>query len=276
MTGPIGGVRPAEVKLPDQYRAVEPDLSKRHPLIVLLHGYGATGVLQDLYLRLSREANPRGYVVALPDGTLDSTGQRFWNATDACCDVGGTAPDDVAYVRDLVRQIVARYSVDPGRVYVVGHSNGAFLALRLACERAKQFAAVVSLAGATWADASRCQPEAPIAVLTIHGTVDAVIGYGGGTIARRSPMANVPYPSAAATIATFASRNGCESAATETSPRDFVVDALGPETRPLSYPGCKQGGETVHWPLRAAGHVPTFSADFVPALLGFMEGHARR
>jgi polyhydroxybutyrate depolymerase len=255
---------------------VEPDPSKRHPLIVLLHGYGATGVLQDLYLDLSREANPRGYVVALPDGTLNGIGQRFWNATDACCDIAGGAPDDVAYVRDLVRQIVARYSVDPGRVYVVGHSNGAFLALRLACERAKQFAAVVSLAGATWADASRCQPEAPIGVLTIHGTADPVIAYGGGAIARQSPMANVPYPSAAETIATFASRNGCESAATEALPRDFVVDGLGQETTPLIYPGCKQGGETAHWPLRGAGHVPTFGADFVPTLLGFLERHARR
>ncbi len=276
MTGPIGGTRPAEVKLPDNYEAVEPDAAKRHPLIVLLHGYGATGVLQDLYLNLSREANPRGYVVALPDGTLNASGQRFWNASDACCDLAGGAPDDVAYVRDLVRQIVARYSVDPGRVYLVGHSNGAFLTLRLACEQTRHFAAVVSLAGATWADAARCKPELPIGVLTIHGSADPVIAYEGGTIVHPSAFAAVPYPSAKSTIAMFGDRNGCAREPVKGDPRDLVLTSLGRETTPWQYERCKAGGDTEHWPLEGAGHVPTFGAAFVPAMLAFLERHARR
>ncbi len=271
MTGPIGGSRPADVKLPDGY-----DATKKHPLIVLLHGYGATGSVQDFYLGVSREALPRGYLVALPNGTADSTGQQFWNATDACCDLESRAPDDVGYIRDLVRQIVARYAVDPGRVYLVGHSNGAFLSLRLACEQSKRFAAVAALAGATWSDQTRCTPDSPIGVLTIHGTADATISYKGGTLTQKQPAKSVMYPSAESTIATFAYRNGCGTTPMRDSKVDYVADLVGAETAPLRYDSCTSGGSAELWSLDGAGHVPAFGSAFMPAVLTFFERHARR
>ena len=274
MTGPIGGSRPADVKLPNPYNASETDPAKKHPLIVLLHGYGATGVLQDFYFRLSREANPRGYVVALPDGTLNSQGQRFWNATDACCDNEGQGPDDIAYVRDLVRQIVARYAVDPARVYLMGHSNGGFLTLRLACEQAKRFAAVVSLAGATWADPARCAPELPIGVLTVHGTADQTVAYSGGTFVQKGKT--IAYPSAQTTIDTFATRNGCTKPVIVEGSLDFVDDVLGAETKPAHYQGCKAGGMTEHWEVEGGSHIPALGTAFMPAVFTFLEKHARR
>ena len=37
-----------------------------------------------------------------PDGTMDAIGNRFWNATDACCNFDGLPVDDVAFLRGLM------------------------------------------------------------------------------------------------------------------------------------------------------------------------------
>ena len=58
----------------------------------------------------------RGFVLVAPDGTLDRTGQRFWNATDACCNFFGDSVDDVAYLHGLVREVAAAYHVDSRRI----------------------------------------------------------------------------------------------------------------------------------------------------------------
>src|SRR5207302_1025248 len=82
---------------------------------------------------------------------------------------------------DLAAEIGARYKVDQKRIYIAGHSNGAFMAYRMACDRAALVAGIMSLAGETWLDKSKCAPGAPVAVLQVQGTADDVIAYDGGS-----------------------------------------------------------------------------------------------
>ena len=151
----------------------------------MLHGYGASGLFQNLYLRLGDIADEEGFFIAAPDGTLDATQKRFWNATDLCCDFEKTGVDDVRYLTGLVSEIRAAYAIDPKRIYIVGHSNGGAMAYRLACDASEQFAAIVSLAGPFFEDVKRCAPSSPVAVQHMHGTADEVVPYDGG------PLANV-------------------------------------------------------------------------------------
>ena len=122
------------------------------PLVLVLHGYGSTGKRHDDAWGFSALGLREGFLVAAPDGTVDPRGNRFWNATDACCNFYGSTVDDVAYIRALLDDVAARTPVDPKRVFVVGHSNGGFFAHRLACDMPERIAAVVSLAGAQWMD----------------------------------------------------------------------------------------------------------------------------
>ena len=70
--------------------------------------------------------------------------------------------DDVAYVGGLIDEALRTWPVDPKRVYIVGHSNGDFMAHRLACERADVVVAIAGLAGAGIAiDGSGCSPSKP-------------------------------------------------------------------------------------------------------------------
>jgi poly(3-hydroxybutyrate) depolymerase len=45
--------------------------------------------------------------------------------------------DDVGYLRAVIAEVSVRFAVDPRRVYVTGHSDGADMAHRLACESAR-------------------------------------------------------------------------------------------------------------------------------------------
>jgi polyhydroxybutyrate depolymerase len=92
-------------------------------------------------------------------------GARFWNATDACCDVDASGVDDSSYLAGLINEIGSHVAVDPRRVFVVGHSNGAFMSYRMACDHADTIAAIVSLAGAPPADPAACRPTEPVAIL---------------------------------------------------------------------------------------------------------------
>ena len=92
------------------------------PLIVSLHGYGGNSADHTTYVPLHERVNTDGFALLLPNGTLDSGGNQFWNPTDRCCDGGKSGEDDVAYLTELVAS--AKKVKDFGPVYFFGYSNG--------------------------------------------------------------------------------------------------------------------------------------------------------
>ncbi len=272
MTGPIGGARPGLVVTPPNFDGA----TKTYPLVILLHGYGASDADENAYLQLSDEAGRQGYVTLLIDGLVDKAGKQYWNDTDACCDLFGAGTDDFGYIRDVIRQVQARYAIDKKRTYIFGHSNGAFMAHRLACLQSNRIAGIAALAGAMWNDTAKCSPTHPVAVLTIHGTSDATINYNGGVIKHSEPTATtVPYPGALTTIATWGARNGCSDVPVNDAPRDYESSLPGDEATPLRYQGCKEGGAAELWTLANGSHLPAFSDAFLPAVFAFWASHPR-
>jgi polyhydroxybutyrate depolymerase len=261
----FGGDRPVEVFVPSSYAAGTPV-----PLLVLLHGFSASGAIHESYFQLQALAESRGFLYAHPDGTKNSQGYGFWNATDACCDFEATHVDDSAYLRQLVDDIKAHYDVDPKRVFFVGHSNGGFMSYRMACEHADTIAAIVSLAGATYADASRCNPTSPVAVLQIHGTDDETISYNGGTL-----FGGGEYPSAETTVADWVALDGCSSTPTSGPTRDLVSTIAGSETTSQIFDGCEPGGHVELWSVAGGVHVPVLTPAFAPAIVDFLFAHPK-
>jgi polyhydroxybutyrate depolymerase len=224
------------------------------PLLLALHGY--TGSAEDQVRRFGLDllSDAAGFVLVAPDGTLDAEGRRFWNATDACCDFEHTGIDDVAYIRWLLDDVQKRAPIDTRRVYVFGHSNGGFLALRLACELSTRVAAVVSLAGAAWNDPARCTPRRPVSVLQIHGDADVVIRPSGGRI---FDLPVAPYPNVLQTIATFAVKDGCKGGLLPTGRRlDFDVQLPGEETGIFDFAACPPGVSVELWDVLGGSHLP--------------------
>ena len=239
---------------------------------MLLHGYGATGQLQSTYFGLAAEAERSSFLLALPDGTTDSSGRRFWNASDACCNFLSVPVDDVAYLNAVIDDVQSKQRVDPKRIFVVGHSNGGFMAHRMACDRANRVAAIVSLAGAVWSDPARCTPTTSVSVLQVHGTVDDTIQYAGGMV---SAAGAGRYPGARATVATWAAINRCASTFTDTMMRrDFVTNVDGAETVIGRHEAC-MGGAAELWTMEGAGHIPAFSSMWSDAVFDWLMAHPK-
>ena len=271
-TPTFGGARPLDVfRVPAGY-----DKSKPAPLVLVLHGYGASGLFQNLYFRLGDIADEEGFFLAAPDGTVDATQKRFWNATDTCCDFEKTGVDDVRYLTGLVSEIRAAYAIDPKRIYVVGHSNGGAMAFRLACDAADQFAAIVSLAGPFYGDAKRCVPSGPVAVQHMHGTADEVVPYDGGTLASVHAGEVGKLPSAPSIATTWSALDHCTGAAVEDPPIDLDGNIAGAETKVTRYSGCAAGSEVVLWTMQGSPHVPgNLVADAPRQIYSFLKAHPK-
>lgn len=282
--------RPYAMHVPPRY-----DPARGAPLVVLLHGYSDEPDETDAYFRMHEVADAETFLLATPGGTRDSAGNRFWSATDSCCDFGGTGVDDVAYLTAVLDDIEARYHVDPDRVYVVGHSNGGFMALRLACELAPRIAAIAVHAGSTWLDAARCRPAARLSVLALHGDADSVVHYEGGalddamleTFAKvahlRLPSPRVPgrrrYPSVHETVARWAAIDGCTGPLTGVGHIDLDTSLPGDETVQEAYSGCR-GTAVELWTMHGADHMAAFARAPAPPALAeaiwrFLAAHPR-
>ncbi|MDQ3945143.1 MAG: hypothetical protein M3357_08360 [Actinomycetota bacterium] len=258
------GARPYGLKVPEGYDGQRPV-----PLVVLLHGYSSNGSAQNSYFRLGAQADRETFLLAYPNGTRDLTGNRFWNATDACCDFYGRGVDDVAYLDAVLDEISSRYRVDPGRVFLVGHSNGAFMAHRYACDRSGRVAAIVTLAGMQWKDTSRCGASSPVSVLHVHGRDDGTIRYEGGSTPKGA------YPGAVDTVGAWAGENGCSGSLGPTDRRlDLDSWVPGDETTVERYGGCA-GVDVELWTINDGGHIPAFNGHWAEAIWDFMAAHPK-
>jgi len=251
------------------------DPSQPAPLLILLHGYTGSGEGIDTYFNLL--ADHHGFVYAAPDGTIDSDGNRFWNATDVCCDFDARGIDDVAYLTGVIADIQARLNIDPKRIDVAGWSNGGFMSYRMACERADLVAAVVSLAGATFAAPGDCAPSEPVSVAQVHGTADDVIKFDGGVAFDDSAR---PYPGAEQTAKAWAAYDGCDETASALDARidvdaNLTNDGDAAETLVEEWSGCDAGTTVQLWTIPNGTHEPALTTAFAGSVIRFLDEHPK-
>ncbi|MGH7025465.1 MAG: alpha/beta hydrolase family esterase [Caulobacteraceae bacterium] len=158
-------------------------------LVVVLHGgLGNADAIEngraERGMDLDTVADRDGFIVAYLNGTPVTRllGERFkgWNAGGGCCGVPAqTGVDDVAYIKGAVDQLARRYGIDHARVYAIGHSNGAMMAQRMACET-RVFSAVVAISGPLNLPVASCPAAKGTRVLAIHGADDRNVPIAGG------------------------------------------------------------------------------------------------
>ncbi len=240
-----------------------------HPVVMFLHAYETDARTQEAYFHLKRALKNAGFAVALPHGRYNKGGALYWNATPSCCDFDGAAPDDVRYLIGVLEDVSRRVEVDPRRVYLMGVSNGGFMAERLLCERPDLIAGAVSVSsgGLTDADCPTLRPGTRY--LHVHGDSDELVSLDGGAF---PPLR--PWPAGRVSLERFSAAGGCQG--WEQSAAGFDVDSVvaGAETDVATAVGC-DAGAVESWTVRGGRHHIPLTKGAATRMLEFLDGPAR-
>ena len=151
------------------------------PVVLALHGLTANMDILAGTTKVEDVADQEGFICIIPNGLPENF--RGWNAGFFA--MAGTK-DDVGFLTTILDKVEKEFTTDKKRIYVFGHSNGAFMAYYLGGVMSDRFAAVAGIAGtvgipnATTALKSVPAPKNPISVLLIHGEKDPMVAYKAG------------------------------------------------------------------------------------------------
>jgi polyhydroxybutyrate depolymerase len=215
------------------------------PLVVQLHGRGIDAVQFDRWTGFRAMADESGFVLALPSAVAEIWNDGRYPAREGI--------DDVGYLLAVIDDIGARLPVDPRRVFVVGMSNGAAMAGRLACEASDRIAAVAQVAGTIGLGlVDACRRGRPVPILQIHGASDSTAPYAGGNrrgILTRLMMIRNPAGPAIGVDAwarLWVERNGAVDGP--------LVTTLPPDTTIRAWHGPSPASDVVFYRVDGGGH----------------------
>jgi len=259
------------------------------PLLVALHGGLGTSAQFATNSGFDGLAESNGFVVVYPDGIgalPNGGGPQTWNGGYCCGAAARQGVDDVRFVRAVIDTVTAEVPVDPARIYAAGHSNGAILAYRLACELSDRIAAIGVQAGSLGVDT--CTPARPVSVFHLHGTADTNHPIGGGA---GTGVSGVVFRPARAAVEALATADGC---ATSPAPAPVAaVDPPNPDVQATTWSPCADATAVRFVVVTGATHAwmghPSVSAaaaslvgepytglDASRAIWSFLAAHPRR
>jgi phospholipase/carboxylesterase len=160
---------------------LEPSGTGPHPTVIALHGWGANAL--DL-LGLAPHLAGGRFLVLCPQGDVTVPIAPQLNGYGWFPITMGTPPDPASVQRAIdsldifIDQAVSRYPIDPGKLALLGFSQGGVLAYALALQAPKRFAALAALS--SWLPPQLAERGPPgsleqLPVLVQHGTRDELI-----------------------------------------------------------------------------------------------------
>lgn len=150
----------------------------RRPAVILFHGGGGRAEQVERSTHMNAVADRHGFVAVYPDGTSAGLPLFTWNAGRCCGYAAKRKVDDVGFVKKLIARLVRERRVDPARVFIAGHSNGAMFAYRFAAEAPELVAAAGIVAGSLEVDGPA--PARPVPLVVFHGLKDENVRWQGG------------------------------------------------------------------------------------------------
>lgn len=253
-----GGLqRTAIVYIPENVRRY-----KRLPAVFDLHGSASWPAEELSRSGLEQTADRYGFVVVALQGAIPVGAGYAWNVPYVTTVPG--APDDEAFLNDLIDTLVGTGCVNARRVYAAGYSGGGRMISQFACDNPERFAATALVAGLRagaplgtaggWVpDPSTCAPASPVPVVAFAGTADPVNPFTGGG----APYWGYSVPAA---LQRWAELNRCK--------RGPLTEQVTEHVSLVAYAACHANADTQLYVVEGGGHTwPGADAtDFPPAL----------
>lgn len=236
-----------------------PSAARPAPLVVELHGRGIDPLHFELWTGYTSLADEAGFVLAMPAAIGE-----MWN-DGRTGGPGRVLADDVGYLLAVVDHLVAAGTVDPSRVYLVGMSNGANMAGRIAWEHPERVAAIAQVAGTAGVPvvAGRA-PSAPVPVLQIHGTSDRANPYAGGR--RSGALMRVLVRGASGPMLGVDAWAARWAAVNRASP--LPTEAIGPDVTVRRWAGPTPTSDLAFYRIEGGGHTWPGARVWMPPHLG--------
>jgi polyhydroxybutyrate depolymerase len=238
------------------------DAQQPTPLVIALHGGGATAKSIIEGSKLSAIADREKFVVVYPESV-----NRQWNngSKGGSLKVRHGNADDVRFISELIDLVASERNIDPRRIFATGMSMGAMMCYRLACELSNRIAAISPVAGPLPVELKGCKPSRPVPVMAIHGTDDPIVPYAGGSYGGlRRKLGDVL--SAEDTVHMFARLNGCSDKPTLADPVDRKPDD-GTRVIKRTYAECREGASVELLTVEGGGHVWPRGKQYLPSQL---------
>lgn len=184
------GTRFYKLYIPSRYRG------QSLPLVVMLHGCKQTPDDFAAGTRMNELAEERGFFVAYPAQAWRANVERCWNWFHA--QHQGRDAGEPALIAGITRQVIARYNVDPKRVYIAGLSAGGSMTAVMAATYPEIYAgigihsglpyasargAVTALAAMRWKRVGAAVPTPPLPAIVFHGDSDTTVHPSNGEYA---------------------------------------------------------------------------------------------
>jgi len=226
------------VHVPPQY-----DPQKPTPLVIVLHGGGRKALGAVRISEMNLKADEKGFIALYPNGTGKLMSSLLtWNSGNCCGYAMRHDIDDVAFMRQLLKELPKEYSIDPNRIYIAGFSNGAMMAYKLAHELSGYIAAIAPVAGSMQYEPETA-PVAPVSIIAFHGTADEYTPYYGGEVKNpRAPRVDKPVADA---ISFWVKHNECSEPPIREESETIIKE---------TYTNGKKGTEVVLYTIKDGGH----------------------
>lgn len=206
------------------------------PLVFDLHGSTVTAADELAMTRMVEAAEREGFVVVAPEAI-----DKLWNVSGVPTVSGNTlpptAPDDVAFLGDLIDHVASVVCIDKSRVFATGFSGGGRLLSQAGCDLSDRLAAIAPVAGLR--HPRGCVPRRPLPVLAFHGTADPLNPFEGGA----GPRWDQGVEEAARR---WAAINGCQPEPNR--------EAVSTSVERHSFVGCRDGADVHLYVVARAGH----------------------
>lgn len=236
------------------------------PVVLVLHGAAMNAARTVSFTGMNAKADEAGFLAVYPEGTGFNP-LLTWNVGGMSPEWEATRPDDVAYIRQVLKDLDVVASVDRKRIYATGMSNGGMMCYRLAQEMSERIAAIAPVAGTMTLEHVR--PVRPVPVLHFHGRDDTVVPYAGPAVVaepgERTPLL-FRFRSVDATIQAWVAANGCSpDAVIEEEPTSLRIPGQdmpqttsaindGTQVRRHRYAGGRGGAEVILMEIAGGGH----------------------
>ncbi|MDP3858408.1 MAG: PHB depolymerase family esterase [Stagnimonas sp.] len=224
------------------------------PAVLVLHyNLGPAATMANL-TEVGEFARDHGAFVILPEAN-DLTWSHAPNETNPT--------DDVGYLNALIDSLVARYPIDPKRIYMTGYSQGGNMTVRFVCEHPEKIAAGAVIAATMRKSLERvCAPSVPTPMMFFNGTADDQVPYEVGLISLQRDLTGVGALTPPDAAKWWADANQCPGTTVRTNIPTTVED--GTSVYVDRYTDCPPNRGAELYTVVEGGHNWPGSLDFVP------------